>query len=108
MDQGALPRAIQPVLERGDRDDLLFGEHGGKTQDLKTQDTREEEEMMREVRFRGESSRSRLIEAIALGRAVGGIRLGHSDETGGQSGIEVVPAEGGQVLEAESFHQHCG
>ncbi len=28
VDQCALPRAIQPVLERGKREELIFGEHG--------------------------------------------------------------------------------
>ena len=40
MDQRALPRAIQPVLERGDGNELVLVVHGGKTQDLKTQEGR--------------------------------------------------------------------
>ena len=30
MDQAALARAIQPMLERGKREELVFGEHGGE------------------------------------------------------------------------------
>lgn len=43
-------------------------------------------------------------EAVFLKAAVGFIRDGAFDESGGEGGVKVVCSEGGAVGEAEAFH----